>query len=212
MEWFARWYARRIVNVNVNIILAGAMAIGIMWVVMHLLHRVKVDEHLARELSISTKLVNMGLSFVIDLVADLAVYYFLHWYANHMPRKLGGKMINPEYSDLSFMQDATKVQVERMLLSPVLYGIAMGLQYFLMHRDVAPPTAAAIGFAVGILTSRTLHTMWMLWEQRRLRAKMITPALQQDNSQSVQDPAQDAGKTGTQPLSMQKSVKQKQSA
>ncbi|MFO0832054.1 MAG: hypothetical protein U0637_09440 [Phycisphaerales bacterium] len=171
-QWFARWYAKRVVNVNVNILLAGAIAIGIMWVVMHFVNVLDIDGHLSRRLNVNVKYINMSLSFLIDLVADLAVYYVLHWYANHAPGKLGGKLINPEYSDLSFMQDATKIQFERMVLSPILYGIAMGLQWLLLHKEVRPPTAAAVGFAVGICTTRTLHTLWMLWESRRKRAQL----------------------------------------
>lgn len=172
MEWLARWYSKRIINVNVNIIAAGLLAIGVMYAVMHWIHVLKVDKHLSDQLKIDVKFVNMGLAFVIDLVADFAVYYLLHWYANHVPSRFGGKLINPEYSDLTFLQDATKVQVERMLLSPILYGVAMGLQYTLMQQDVRPPLAASIGFAVGILTTRTLHTLYMLWEGKKRRARM----------------------------------------
>jgi hypothetical protein len=176
--WIARQYAKRIVNVNVNIIAAGAMAIGIMYAVMFWIHRLKIDTHIADQLKISPKFVNIGLSFAIDLVADLAVYYLLHWYANHVPSRFGGggKLINPEYSDMSFMQDATKVQLERMLLAPLLYGIAGGLQWVLLKGHMHPPAAAAIGFAVGILSTRTLHTLYMLWEGRRRRAKLLLEA------------------------------------
>jgi hypothetical protein len=173
MEWLSRWYSKRIVNVNVNIILAGGLAIGVMYSVMHWIHALKVDKHLADQLHVDIKFVNMGLAFVIDLVADLAVYYLLHWYANHVPSRFGGKLLNPEYSDLTFMQDATKVQVERMLLSPILYGIAMTLQYLQMQQDVRPPLAAAIGFAVGILTTRTIHTVYMVWESKHRRRKLL---------------------------------------
>jgi hypothetical protein len=176
--WIARQYAKRIVNVNVNIIAAGAMAIGIMYAVMFWIHRLKIDVHIADQLQVNVKFVNIALSFIIDLVADLAVYYLLHWYANHVPSRFGGggKLVNPEYSDLSFMQDATKVQLERMVLAPILYSIAGGLQWVLMKGHMHPPAAAAIGFAAGILTTRTLHTFYMLWEGRRRRAKFLLEA------------------------------------
>jgi hypothetical protein len=99
------------------------------------------------------------------------VYYVLHWYANHAPRRFGGKLINPEYSELSLLQDATKVQLERIVLSPVLYGIAMGGQYFLPQwTNIAPPAAAAVSFTAGVLASRVLHTIWMIREQGVRRA------------------------------------------
>jgi hypothetical protein len=173
MEWFQRWYAKRIVNVNINILLAGALAIAFMYAVMHVLHKLGIDKHVADRLKIDVKFVNMTLSFLIDVVADLSVYYFLHWYANHAPRKFGGKLINPEYSDLSLMQDATKVQIERIVLSPVLYGIAMGGQYFLPHWfNIDPPKAAALSFAAGVIAARVLHTFWMMREQRIRRAAL----------------------------------------
>jgi hypothetical protein len=174
MEWLARLYAKRIVNVNVNILVAGGLAIGIMYFVMHWIHVLEIDAHIADKTRIKVEFVNMGLSFVIDLVADLAVYYVLHWYANHVPSRYGGKLLHPEYSDLSFMQDATKVQVERMLLAPILYLIAMGLQYYMQKEGVRPPAAAAIGFTAGICTTRTIHTLFMLWEQRRRRRGTLT--------------------------------------
>ncbi len=173
-ELIARLYGKRIVNVNVNILAAGAMAIGIMYAVMFWIHRLKIDSHIADQIKVNVVYVNMVLSFVIDLVADLAIYYVLHWYANHVPSRFGGggKLLNPEYSDLTFMQDATKIQLERMVLSPILYGIAMVFQY-VFRDDMSPPARAAIGFTVGICTTRTLHTLWMLWEQKHRRAKML---------------------------------------
>lgn len=172
MQWFARLYNKRIINVNVNILLAGALAIGIMYSVMNFVHDWGVDMQIANRTKTDVKFVNMALSFFIDLVADLAVYYVLHWYANHVPKKYGGTLIHPEYTDLSFLQDATKVQIERMVLSPLLYVIALGGQYLLMQSGSRPPTAAAIGFATGVVVSRVLHTFWMLYDQRRMRKRM----------------------------------------
>lgn len=174
LHWLARQYGKRIVNVNVNILAAGAMAIGVLYAVMFWIHRLKIDAHIADQLHVKVVYVNMALSFVIDLVADLAIYYVLHWYANHVPSRFGGggKLLNPEYSDLTFMQDATKIQLERMVLSPILYGIALGFQH-VYQDDMSPPATAAIGFTLGICTTRSLHTIWMLWEQKRRRAKML---------------------------------------
>ncbi|HYF13729.1 MAG TPA: hypothetical protein VD971_01505 [Phycisphaerales bacterium] len=171
MEWLARLYARRIVNINVNILLAGALAIGFMYGVMFYVHRWEIDAQIARKTQVDVKYVNMALSFVLDLVADLAVYYLLHWYANHAPSRYG-KLIHPEYADLSFMQDATKVQIERIVLAPILYAVAMGMQYKMLEDGYRPPVAASISFAAGILLSRTLHTVWMIYDQRKRRRRM----------------------------------------
>lgn len=174
-ELLARLYGKRIINVNVNILAAGAMAIGVLYAVMFWIDRLKIGAHIADQLKVDVKWVVLVLTFVIDLVADLAIYYVLHWYANHVPSRFGGggKLLNPEYSDLTFMQDATKIQLERMILSPILYTLALGLQWILMHNGMKPHAAGAIGFAIGITTTRTLHTIWMLWEQKHRRAKML---------------------------------------
>src|SRR5262245_26294593 len=116
MERLLRWYQRRIVNVNVNIIAAGILALGITVGVMHTLDRT---------FHFGNKAVISGLTFVVDLIADVAVYYLLHWVANHMPRQTE-RIINPAYADMSFLKDASLVQFERALLSPLLYIIALG--------------------------------------------------------------------------------------
>ena len=69
------------------------------------------------------------------------------------------------------MQDATKVQVERMVLSPILYIVALGGQFLLHKSGTGVAWATAAGFTVGIATTRTLHTLWMLWEGRKKRVK-----------------------------------------
>jgi putative flippase GtrA len=177
MRRLARLYDYRIVNVNVNILVAGAAALGITVGVMQaaaaggLLGTMSrwVD---GRQFSFrgyevhADKLVLSGLTLVVDLVADVAVYYGLHWLANHMPRTAPRRKDHP-YADLSFMRDATLVQFERALLSPVLYIIALGLQSKMLHEGYGVATATAVGFTVGIICSRALHTLWMLRAERR---------------------------------------------
>ncbi len=170
-EWCARVYTRRIVNVNVNIIVAGALALAITAPVMHWVEVLEIDLHVGLKLHVKPALVVTALTFIVDLVADLAVYYVLHWYANHAPKKLGRTLVHPEYSDLTFLQDATKVQVERMVLSPILYIVALGGQYMLHAGGMGVAMSIAVGFTVGITTTRTLHTLWMLWEGRKKRVK-----------------------------------------
>lgn len=168
MDWLATWYSKRIVNVNVNILLAGVLALGVTVIAMHAAETSGLVERLASLLGVNFKLIVGGLTFIVDLVADLAVYYFLHWYANHGPRRLQLR-IDPAYAHLSFMQDATKVQLERLTLSPILYIIALGGQHLLLHADFSVGAATAIGFAAGLATTRTLHTFWMLAEMRRAK-------------------------------------------
>jgi hypothetical protein len=169
-------YDYRIVNVNVNILLAGACAMGITVGVMHTLEvsgllaaiTNRIGEHhftvRGREIH-GEKFVVQGITFVVDLIADVAVYYALHWAANHMPR--ARKRPRSAYANLSFMRDATLVQFERALVSPVLYLAALGLQSRLHHAGYSVAFSTAVGFAVGIIIARTLHTIWMLRAERR---------------------------------------------
>ena len=169
VQWCARTYARRIVNINVNIIVAGALALAITVPVMHWVEVLDIHTYVGGKLHVKPPWIVSSLTFIVDLVADLAVYYVLHWWANHVPKKFGGTLIHPEFSDLTFLQDATKVQVERMILSPILYIVALGGQYMLHSGGMGVAWATAIGFTMGITTTRTLHTLGMLWEIHRKR-------------------------------------------
>lgn len=183
MRRLAVWYDYRIVNVNVNIILAGVVAMGITVAAMHAAEVSGLLERMAgwvgrRNFRVwgyelqGEKFVVSGLTFVVDLVADVLVYYGLHWVANHMPRKGGrnggrGGGGRGAYADLSFVRDATLVQFERALISPVLYIAALGLQSKLLHEGRSVAFATWVGFTVGLILTRVLHTMWMLRMERR---------------------------------------------
>jgi hypothetical protein len=144
MSLLARLYARRIVNVNVNIIAAGTLALLPLTLTVHIA---------TRYFGLTSKLGIAALSFVADLVYDVIIYYALHWLANRSRTP-------------SFFRDASLVQFERALLSPLLYAVAISLQQVLLDEGHAPASATAIGFTAGIATSRVLHTTWMLWKGR----------------------------------------------
>ncbi len=176
MRRLAEWYDYRIVNVNVNILAAGTVALVITMAAMHALEQSGTLDRIIKWVGEyhfplfgkevhAEKLVVSGLTFIVDLVADVLVYYALHWVANHMPRS-GQRKRSPAYADLSFMRDATLVQFERALLSPILYIAALGLQSLLLHQGRGVAFATGVGFAVGLLLSRTLHTIWMLRQER----------------------------------------------
>lgn len=192
MTWLGRLYDRRIVNVNVNIIAAGLAAMGITVLVMHFadnwglfdkLNGLLPDYHahlFGRSFIIhGKKLIISGLTFLVDIVADVAVYFGLHWLANHMPRKRP-RLVSPAYADLSFMRDASLVQFERAILSPLLYLVALGLQNIMLHRGVSIEKATAVGFTAGILTSRVLHTLWMVRNERKAGKKTATSVVKSE--------------------------------
>lgn len=214
MELLARLYSRRIVNVNVNIIAAGLLALVVTAVFMHYFVDWQWHEVISRWTRLNSKVVITATTFLVDLIADLAVYYVLHWYANHAPGRIQKlahvekmhDLVNPEFakpaftkesiaaSPLSpqrikavatgkkdtgltkaFVRDATKVQVERMILSPILYVIALGGQHALLHAHMPVAWATAIGFGAGILVTRILHTIFM-WREERANARKLSAA------------------------------------
>jgi hypothetical protein len=190
-NWCVRCYRRRIVNVNVNIIVAGLLAMAVTVGIMKILENFDVPAAIAKLLRMPWKVgpfhwddkaIIGGLTTVIDLVADVLVYYVLHWLANHMPRKankLGHILdeLNPGYAHLTFVQDATMVQMERLLLSPVFYIIALGGQHYMLHSGIGLGTSTAVPFTTAILFTRTLHTVWMYFQQKRQIAKIKAGAI-----------------------------------
>ena len=165
--WLARQYARRIVNINVNIVVAGLLAIVLTAIPLHLSRYVGVDDN--------HKTTILVITFVSDWVIDLLIAVGLHWLANHWPRKLKGKgliqkaeeVIESAPPPIPFLKDATTIQLQRACLSPLLYAIALGTQWFLIEQGFARELAAITGFTTGILVCRVIHTFWLIRIDRR---------------------------------------------
>ena len=176
MGWFSRLYDRRVVNVNVNIVVAGILALAITVGVMHWWESWGVLDWLDRHLPVRKELIINALTFLVDIIADMAVYYVLHWLANHAPRKtprivpkITKGITQAGLDTMSFVRDATFVQFERAVLSPLLYIVALGTQHVMISNGAGVAKATAIGFGCGILLTRVLHTLWMLRNERRAR-------------------------------------------
>lgn len=166
MGWFTRLYDHRIVNVNVNIVVAGILALGITVGAMHLADRWGLIGWLEFTLPISREIIINTLTFGVDVIADVAVYFVLHWLANHMPRR-APRAKRPAYAAISFVRDATLVQFERAILSPLLYLIALGTQHAMLKHGYSITASTAVGFAAGIAVVRFLHSGWMVRNERR---------------------------------------------
>jgi hypothetical protein len=146
-----RIYRRRIVNVNINIVLAGLLALVPTTIAARLAER---------QFGEGSYLAITAVTFVADAVSDVAVYYVLHWIANHMPGAKAGDSGSVAYGHLSYIKDATLVQFERMCL-------ALASQYSLMRFGGVPSTwATIVGFVAAIATTRVIHTFWMLRAER----------------------------------------------
>ncbi len=167
MGWFTRLYDRRVVNVNVNIVVAGAAALGVTVGVMHQAEEWGVIAWLDETIApVSREFIINFLTFWVDVVADVAAYYVLHFVANHMPRRVP-RIRGAGYVELSFLRDATLVQFERAVLSPLLYVIALSLQHMLLKGGHSVAYSTAMGFGCGIAAVRVLHTFWMLRNEQR---------------------------------------------
>jgi len=187
MRRVLRLYDKRLINVNVNILAAGAVALTVTVLFIALAQRTGLLDHLTgwvarRRIRLpfgvdihAENLVISGLTFLVDLVADVLAYYGLHWLANHMPRRTH-RAKPAAFADMSFMRDASLVQFERAILSPVLYVLALGLQNVLLHRGMGVEAATAWGFGLGMIATRALHTLWMIRAERRARGTSAVPA------------------------------------
>lgn len=151
-----RYYQRkRIININANVIAAGLLALvptaAIVWTFKHL----NPGE---------PAWVYTGVSVITDILADVSIYFLLHWVANHWRPVAGGS--ERERQKLAakpppFWKDASLVQFERALLSPLYYIIAAGLMQYLQEH-VHAGWAVLIAFPAGLLVTRALHTVWGL--------------------------------------------------
>jgi len=63
---------------------------------------------------------------------------------------------------IGFVRDATTLQLQRLCLSPIFYGVAMGGQWLMLYWNFARELSVAVPFGVAILITRALHTVWLL--------------------------------------------------
>ena len=148
-RFFNTYQRRKIVNINVNVTVAGLLAIAVAKYPVHL-----VSEWIGPD----RKWLVVLLAAAIDGLADILIYYILHWVANHW-RPLAKKGHRRKHNAGSFFKHATLVQFERYMLSPVFYVVAMGLMYVLAkYTEMRDSWAFVVGFTTAILTTRVVHT------------------------------------------------------
>lgn len=146
---FKLYQGKRVVNINLNVIAAGLLAIAlakfpVAW----------TAEWIGRE----NKFVISLAAYGIDMVFDLIVYFGLHWIANQW------KPGDPEPVDKQrvgrFFADALVIQAERMVLVPVFAAIAIGGLWMLQYKtDIGVGWLFVITYVIAILVTRVLHTI-----------------------------------------------------
>jgi len=158
MPWklFTLYQRKRIININVNIIAAGLVAIGMGAGIVELLRRAFPDLPTIGYTAIGTG---------ADIVCDVSLYFALHWVANHWRPIKSDNARTQERLDAKsppFWRDASLVQFERAILSPLYYLIASGGMEGLQRSGFAPAHAMLFSYTAALAITRVLHTLWGL--------------------------------------------------
>ncbi|MFG0305541.1 MAG: hypothetical protein ACF8Q5_04935 [Phycisphaerales bacterium JB040] len=159
---FRLYQRKRIINIHVNAVMAGLLAIAlaklpVRWV------GIWIGE--------DQPFLNALAAYAIDSVFDVAVYFGLHWVANHWtplrPRSRAD-VRHRRATKPSFLRDVATVQAERIVLVPVFAAVGIGGMWALQkHAGWDTPSerswAFVVAFVSGIVVTRLLHTLLGLW-------------------------------------------------
>ena len=155
---FRLYQRKRIINVNVNVIAAGLVAVALTLIPVSMT-RLYTDK-------IWVIVLTAGIA---DAVFDVLLYYALHWVANNW-RPLKPKSAKDEAFHKAkkppFFRDATLIQFERAIISPIYYVVALGIKYWMLTNGYERELALVVGFVAGIFVTRMLHTIWGLYTGR----------------------------------------------
>lgn len=148
---FRLYQQHRIVNINLNVIGAGLIAIAIAkWPVHLVAEWIGAERHLLIALAAAA----------IDGVVDIGLYFLLHWIANRwrpLPARSGDRPRRPD-----FWRDASVVQFQRLALTPLFYVASVGGMFALQHAGMGASWAFVVAFSAAILLTRIVHTWWGL--------------------------------------------------
>ena len=154
---FKLYQRKRIININVNVFIAGLLSIALAKYPVMLISGKIGHEHML--------LISIA-AYVIDTVIDVLLYFGLHWIANHWrPLKqthLVDKLTTPaESRTKNFLVDVGKVQAERIALVPIFAFIAItGMWALQQYASIQPKWAFVIAFIVAMVITRIIHTIW----------------------------------------------------
>ena len=153
---FQIYQRKRIININVNIFIAGLIAIAIAKYPVSVMSGLVGHEH---------KLIISMLSYLIDTIIDIFVYFGLHWVANQWRPMKKFDPDTGENADESrikkFLMDAGKVQAERFALVPIFAVFATGGMWAMQKfMDMEPDWAFVYAFIIAMIITRIVHTVW----------------------------------------------------
>lgn len=149
---FHFYQRKRVVNINLNILAAGFIAIA--------LAKLPVM-YISEWIGPNHKLLISVIAYAIDMVLDVLVYYALHWVANHWKPNGHHPQSDHRTRTRRFLHDATRVQAERAALVPLFALIALGGMWALQkYAEVSASWAFVFAFTTAMLTTRVVHTFW----------------------------------------------------
>ncbi len=149
---FRLYQQHRIININLNVIGAGFLAIALAKWPVHAFSVWVGEQH---------KLLISVAAALIDGLADIAIYFVLHWVANHW-RPLTAQKPGDDDTHPDFWRDASVVQFQRLALTPLFYLVSIGGMYGLQHWGMRASWAFVVAFATAIVLTRIIHTWWGL--------------------------------------------------
>lgn len=135
-----RHYQKRIVNINLNILIASLAATII---------AVYPVEFIAKHLNSMSAIVLSA--FIIDAGADFIVFVFLHRFAY----KCNGKGC--------WIKDLTKIQGQRVILAILFFIISTSSDYIIMElTNVSRGSSFLIAYTFALIVTRITHTIYGL--------------------------------------------------
>ncbi len=155
---FKLYQRKRVVNINVNVFVAGIASITLAKYPVMVISGMIGHEH---------KLLIAVVAYVIDTTIDILMYFGLHWVANHWrPNGAVEKLIETETIEghekkRSFWVDVALVQAERIALVPIFAAMAISGTWAFQHfGQIRPDWAFVWAFLIAMVVTRILHTIW----------------------------------------------------
>lgn len=154
---FRLYQRKRVININVNMLVAGLIAIALAK------YPVKwISDAIGPERTIIITLI----AYALDALLDVVVYFGLHWVANHWrpvkPRTEKDRRHHAAPKP-NYIADVGRVQAERIALVPLFAAIAMGGMWALQHfAQMSASWAFVVAYVSAIVTTRVVHTLWGL--------------------------------------------------
>ena len=157
LRFFKLYQRKRVININANVVAAGVASTVIVSAMLWLLHDV---------LDVGwPSWAYTGFGVVADIALDVAIFVGLHWVANHW-RPFGADN-GREQRELHavappHLSDTARVQLERIVISPLYYLLAAAGTEGLQRLGVHPSWATFEGYIASLCITRVIHTFWGL--------------------------------------------------